>query len=228
MCDRFDADDSGAWASVLADPTGAGRLRGSRPAASAARAAAVDLPRIEHAVREILSAIGDDPDRDGLRGTPNRVARMYRDLFAGLRDDPREHLQRVFAEACDELVLLRDIDFASVCEHHLLPFIGRAHVAYLPGERVVGLSKLARTVDTLARRPQVQERLTAQIADALVGGVDARGALVVVEAQHLCMKVRGVSKPNSVMVTSAVRGVFKNDPAARGEAMSLIARGGQS
>lgn len=188
------------------------------------RSPRIDLPRAERAVRDLLAALGQDVESSGLRDTPQRVARMYRELFSGVDDDPARHLSRTFPEACDEIVLLRDIDFASLCEHHLLPFIGRAHVAYLPSDCVVGLSKLARTVDAYARRPQVQERLTAQIADALMTHLNARGALVVVEAEHFCMKIRGVNKPNSVMVTSAVRGHFKLNAAARAEAMALLGK----
>lgn len=186
---------------------------------------AVDAGRIEAAVREILFAVGLDPDRNGLTDTPARVARMYAEMFAGTRTDPAVHLKRTFEESYDEIVVLRDIDFASVCEHHLLPFLGRAHVAYLPSGRVVGLSKLARTVDAFARRPQVQERMTAQIADALMIHLDARGALVVIEAEHMCMKVRGVSKPNSTMVTSTARGAFASDAVSRAEAMSFLGTG---
>jgi GTP cyclohydrolase I len=182
------------------------------------------MERAERAVRELLTAVGEDPERDGLEDTPRRVAKMYRELFQGLATDPAIHLRRVFQEQCDEVVLLRDIDFFSLCEHHLLPFHGRAHVAYLPDAQVVGLSKLARTVDAFAKRPQVQERMTSQIADALMAHLKPRGALVVVEAEHLCMKMRGVQKPNGVMITSAVRGVFKDSAAARAEAMSLINR----
>jgi GTP cyclohydrolase I len=180
------------------------------------------MGRAEMAVRELLVAVGEDPDREGLEDTPRRVAKMYRELFEGLATDPAIHLKRVFKEKCDEVVLLRDIDFFSLCEHHLLPFHGRAHVAYLPEGKVVGLSKLARTVDAYARRPQVQERMTSQIADALMDHLGPKGAVVVVEAEHLCMKMRGVQKPNGVMVTSAVRGIFKDDPAARAEVMALI------
>jgi GTP cyclohydrolase I len=183
----------------------------------------IDLPRIERAVREILSAIGENPDRDGLKDTPRRVAKAYRELFGGLRIDPAQHLGRVFDQACDEIIMLRDIDFFSLCEHHLLPFFGKAHVAYLPqGGKVVGLSKLARTVDVFARRPQVQERLTTQIADALMNHLNAAGVAVVIEAEHMCMKMRGVGKPRSLMVTSALRGVFKTNPASRAEVMSLM------
>jgi GTP cyclohydrolase IA len=184
----------------------------------------IDQPAAERAVRDLLRALGQDVTESGLQDTPRRVAKMYRELFAGMDDDPARHLERTFPEQCDEIVLLRDIDFASICEHHLLPFIGRAHVAYLPSDCVVGLSKLARTVDAFARRPQVQERLTSQIADALMTHLNARGALVVIESEHLCMKIRGVNKPNCAMVTSAVRGHFKTHPGARAEAMALIAK----
>ncbi len=194
------------------------------PAPSAERAATVDVPRAEAAVRELLLALGEDPDRPGLLETPRRVARMYGELFAGLGADPAPHLRRTFDEAHEEIVIVRDIDFASLCEHHLLPFMGRAHVAYLPRQKVVGLSKLARTVDLFARRPQVQERLTGQVADALMAHLQPHGALVVLEAEHLCMRVRGVEKPNALTVTSAVRGVFKSSPASRAEAMALLNR----
>lgn len=185
----------------------------------------IDLARAEMAVRSLLVALGEDPDREGLADTPRRVAKMYRELFAGISVDPAVHLQRVFHEHYDEVVLLRDIDFHSLCEHHLLPFHGVAHVAYLPDDKVVGLSKLARTVDAFARRPQVQERMTCQIADALMKHLAPKGVVVVVEAEHLCMKMRGVQKPNGTMVTSAVRGVFKESAAARAEVMSLINNG---
>ncbi|MFN0136635.1 MAG: GTP cyclohydrolase I FolE [Phycisphaerae bacterium] len=186
------------------------------------RSSDVDLPRAEAAVRELLLAIGEDPNREGLRDTPRRVARMYREIFAGLRSDPAEHLARTFDEPYDEIVALRDIDFTSMCEHHLLPFVGRVHIAYLPSNRVVGLSKLARTVDTFARRPQVQERLTTQIADAIAVHLDARGVIVVVESEHFCMKIRGVKKSSSTMVTQAARGVFIDDATARHEALMLL------
>src|SRR5213083_3105995 len=185
----------------------------------------VDLRRIEKAVREILLAVGEDPDREGLLKTPNRVARAYSELMAGLQDDPRRHLKTVFRERYDEVVLLRDIEFHSLCEHHLLPFTGRAHVAYLPDGKVVGLSKLARLVEGFARRPQVQERLTTQIADALVDILTPH-VFVVIEAEHLCMSMRGVKKPGSLTVTSAVRGMFKENPATRAEAMSFIGQMG--
>src|SRR6201996_2599297 len=184
--------------------------------------APVDIPRIERAVREILFAVGENPDREGLLKTPNRVARAYAELMAGLAEDPRRHLKTVFHERYDEVVLLRDIEFHSLCEHHLLPFTGRAHVAYLPGGKVVGLSKLARLVEGYARRPQVQERLTTQIAHALMDELNPIGAACVVEATHTCMTIRGVRKPGSVMVTSALRGIFKENPASRAEVLSLI------
>lgn len=183
----------------------------------------IDLQRIEHAVREILIAIGEDPDRDGLLETPTRVARAYRDLFAGLRQDPAEYLARTFEQPTRDLVLVRDIQFASVCEHHLLPFVGRAHVAYLPaGDRVVGLSKLARTVEVFAKRPQVQERLTAQVADAITEHLEPRGVLVMVEAEHTCMSMRGVAKPGSLTLTTAARGIYEQDPAARSEVLQFF------
>ncbi len=182
----------------------------------------VDLPRIERAVREILAAVGEDPDREGLRGTTRRVAKAYEFLFAGLGVDPARQLGVGFQENHHEMVLVRDIPFYSTCEHHLLPMIGKAHVGYVSDGKVVGLSKLARVVEGYSRRPQLQERLTAQVADALHEGLGARGAIVVVEADHLCMKVRGVQKPGSVTVTSAVRGTYARDQRTRQEAMSLI------
>jgi GTP cyclohydrolase I len=182
----------------------------------------VDVGRIEKAVREILLAIGEDPDREGLVKTPNRVARAYGELTAGLSEDPRVHLRTVFHERYDEVVLLRDIEFHSICEHHLLPFTGRAHVAYLPDGKVVGLSKLARLVEGFARRPQVQERLTGQIADALMEELNPMGSACVIEATHTCMTIRGAKKPGSVMVTSALRGIFKENPASRAEIISLM------
>src|SRR5215203_1424538 len=174
--------------------------------------AKVDLPRIENAVREILLAVGENPEREGLLKTPNRVARAYAELFAGLRQDPKQHLKTVFRERYDEVVLLRDIEFHSLCEHHLLPFTGKAHVAYLPQGKVVGLSKLARLVEGFARRPQVQERLTNQVADALMEELSPSGAACVIEAVHTCMTIRGAKKAGSVMVTSALRGQFKDCP----------------
>ena len=186
--------------------------------------AKIDHPRIENAVREILIAIGENPDREGLVKTPSRVAKAYAELIAGLQEDPRRHLQTVFHENYDEVVLLRDIEFNSLCEHHLLPFTGVAHIAYLPKGKVVGLSKLARLVEGFARRPQVQERLTAQIADALMEELQPRGAACVIEAKHTCMTIRGVKKAGSVMVTSALRGVFKSNPSSRAEMLALIHR----
>jgi GTP cyclohydrolase I len=186
------------------------------------RPAKVDIARIEKAVREILLAVGEDPDREGLLRTPNRVARAYGELLAGLQDDPRRHLKTVFHEQYDEVVLLRDIEFHSLCEHHLLPFTGRAHLAYLPAGKVVGLSKLARLVEGFARRPQVQERLTTQIADALMEELNPIGAACVIEATHTCMTIRGAAKPGSMMVTSALRGIFKESPSSRAEVLALI------
>ncbi len=185
----------------------------------------IDRPRIERAVREILVAIGEDPEREGVLGTPERVADAYAYLFAGLREDPTRHLEIGFAEDYRDTVLVRDIPLYSVCEHHLIPFAGKAHVGYAPQGRVVGLSKLARLVEGYARRPQLQEQLTAQIADALYDSLGSRGAIVVIEAEHLCMTARGVQKPGSITVTSAVRGVYEEDAALRAEAMALISRG---
>lgn len=184
----------------------------------------VDTGRIEEAVREILAAIGEDPERDGLRETPTRVARMYEEIFCGLREMPDHHLSVSFEADHDEMVMVRDIALTSMCEHHLVPFIGKAHVAYIPNEdgRITGLSKLARLVDAYARRPQVQERLTTQIADEIERTLEPRGVLVVIEAEHLCMSMRGVRKPGSTTVTSAVRGLFRENAATRHEAMRFI------
>ena len=184
----------------------------------------VDAPRIEAAVREILAAVGEDPDRPGLRDTPARVARAYAETFAGLHQDPADVLATTFDEDHDELVLVRDIAMYSTCEHHLVPFSGRAHIGYIPGVdgRVTGLSKLARLVEVYARRPQVQERMTRQIADSLYEVLAPRGVIVVIEAEHLCMAMRGVRKPGATTVTSAVRGIFRDNPATRSEAMGLI------
>jgi len=184
----------------------------------------VDVGRIEKAVREILEAIGEDPDRDGLQRTPGRVARMYAEIFRGLGEDPAQHLSVTFEADHDEMVLVRDIPLYGICEHHLVPFAGRAHVAYIPGPdgRITGLSKIARLVEGFARRPQIQERLTTQIADALVEALKPDGVLVMMEAEHLCMSMRGVKKPGALTVTSAVRGLFKTNAATRSEAMSLI------
>ena len=186
----------------------------------------VDLERIEAAVREILGAVGEDPEREGLRATPARVARMYAEIFSGLNEDPGQHLVPTFEADHDELVLVRDIAIYSVCEHHLLPWSGKAHVAYIPNEdgRVTGLSKLVRLVEGYAKRPQVQERLTTQVADTLVRVLGARGVFVVVEAEHMCMSMRGVKKPGAVTVTSAVRGHFLTSAAARAEVLGLISR----
>jgi GTP cyclohydrolase I len=181
-----------------------------------------DLERIRRAVREILLAVGEDPDREGLRETPDRVARMYAEVFRGLHQDPRQHLTKLFTQKYDEMVLIKDIGFESFCEHHLLPFIGKAHVAYLPNGKVIGLSKVPRVIDVLARRPQMQERLTEELADLLMKELDAKGVAVVIEASHTCMTVRGVHKPDSTLVTSAVRGMFKERLATRSEVMSLI------
>ena len=184
----------------------------------------VDQPRAEAAIRELLIAVGEDPDREGLRDTPARVARAYAEIFAGLYTDPDSVLDKTFDEQHQELVLIKDIPIFSSCEHHLVPFHGVAHVGYIPGEngRVTGLSKLARVVDLYARRPQVQERLTAQVADAIVRKLDPRGVIVVIEAEHLCMGMRGVRKPGSRTTTSAVRGMFQSSPSSRAEALSLI------
>lgn len=182
----------------------------------------VDLQRIENAVREILAAVGENPDREGLRDTPGRVARMYAELFSGLHIDPRRHLQTFFSERYDEMVVLRDIPFNSMCEHHLMPFEGKAHVAYLPDGKVVGLSKMARVVDEFAHRPQVQERLTTQIADSMMECIEAKGVAVVMEATHTCMTCRGIRKAGATMVTSAVRGTCRSDARTRSEVMSLL------
>ena len=184
--------------------------------------AAVDHARIRAAVREILFAVGEDPDREGLRETPERVARMYSELFSGLKLDPRELLQKTFTQKYDEMVLVKDIGFESVCEHHLLPFIGKAHIAYLPKGKIVGLSKLARVVEVLSRRPQVQERMTEEIADLLVHELDARGVAVVLEASHTCMTIRGIRKAHSLCTTSAMRGTFRTNQSTRAELMALI------
>jgi GTP cyclohydrolase IA len=186
-----------------------------------------DLAKVEHGVRLILDGMGEDLGRPGMRDTPARVARMYEEITTGLREDPSEVLEVLVEEGHDEMVMVRDIPLYSICEHHLLPFIGKAHVAYVPNERgqITGLSKLARLVDGFAKRPQVQERLTTQIADALMKRLDPQGALVVLEAEHLCMSMRGVRKPGSITVTSAVRGVFRASMPTRMEAMNLIGIG---
>jgi len=184
----------------------------------------IDKARVERAVREILLAIGEDPDRDGLQDTPARVARMYDEIFAGLEEDADQHLKVTFEADHDEMVMVRDIALVSTCEHHLVPFVGKAHVAYIPNDdgRITGLSKLARLVDAYAKRPQVQERLTTQIADEIEKALNPKGVLVVIEAEHMCMSMRGVRKPGSTTVTSAVRGIFRDNAATRFEAMRFI------
>jgi GTP cyclohydrolase I len=182
----------------------------------------VDHARIAAAVREILLAVGEDPDREGLRETPDRVARMYEELFSGLRTDPRSLLQKTFTQKYDEMVLVKDIRFESMCEHHLMPFVGKAHIAYLPKGKIVGLSKLARVVETLARRPQVQERMTEDLADLLTEELSPRGVGVILEAVHSCMTIRGVRKPDSVCTTSAMRGAFRDNSSTRSELTALI------
>jgi GTP cyclohydrolase I len=182
----------------------------------------VDLDRIRRAVREILIAVGEDPDREGLLETPDRMARMYAEIFQGLHQDPTTHLTKLFTQKYDELVLVKDIQFESTCEHHLLPFTGKAHVAYIPDGKVVGLSKIPRMVDVLARRPQLQERLTEEIADLLMGQLGAKGVAVVMEASHSCMTIRGVHKSGSTMVTSALRGICKERASTRAEVLALI------
>jgi len=182
----------------------------------------IDAPRIERAVREILLAIGEDPEREGLRDTPARVARMYVELFAGLHQEPDEHLQAMFDEGHHEMVVLRDIPFNSTCEHHLMHFEGRAHIANIPGGKVLGLSKLARLVDVFAHRPQVQERLTSQVADVLADRLNVKGCAVVLEAVHTCMTCRGVKKPGSIMITSALRGIMHTNQGTRSDVLALL------
>jgi GTP cyclohydrolase I len=198
----------------------------SQPESNGSRIRKFDQPRAEAAIRELLIAIGEDPERDGLRDTPARVARAYREMFAGLYIDPQTVLNTMFDEEHNELVIVKEIPMYSTCEHHLVSFHGVAHVGYIPGRdgRITGLSKIARLVDLCAKRPQVQERLTSQIADALVNRLEPSGVIVVVEAEHLCMAMRGVRKPGAVTTTSAVRGQFKTDAAARAEALDLILR----
>lgn len=185
---------------------------------------AMDLEKVEQGVRLILEGIGEDPNREGLVKTPERVARMYAECFAGLEEDPAVHFETTFDEHSQELILLRDIPFYSMCEHHLAPFFGKANIAYIPAPdgRICGLSKLARLVEAFARRPQVQERLTSQIADTLMNELEPQGVVVVIEAEHLCMNMRGVKKPGSKTVTRAVRGVFKEDPSACADALALM------
>jgi GTP cyclohydrolase I len=184
----------------------------------------VDIEAIEAAVRQVLEAVGENPGRDGLRRTPYRVARMYEELFSGLHQDPEDVMDVIFESDYDEMIMVRDIPLYSVCEHHLLPFIGQAHVAYIPNEQgcITGLSKLARVVDLLAHRPQVQERLTTQIADCIEKVLKPRGVLIVIEAEHLCMTMRGINKPGSRTITSAIRGIFRDNESTRVEAMGLI------
>lgn len=183
----------------------------------------MDMEKIEQAVRMILEAIGEDPQREGLLDTPARVARMYAEIFCGLHQDPKQHLQVQFAEDHEEMVLVKDIPVYSMCEHHLVPFYGKAHVAYIPkGGKVTGLSKLARVVEGFAKRPQLQERLTSQIADSIMDMMRPRGVLVVIEAEHMCMTMRGIKKAGSKTLTSAVRGIFKSSQVTRAEAFSLI------
>ncbi len=183
----------------------------------------MNVEQIEQAVRLILEAIGEDPNREGLLDTPKRVAKMYAEVFSGLHEDPKVHLQTVFSEDHEELVLVKDIPFYSMCEHHLVPFFGVAHVAYIPrGGKVTGLSKLARTVETVARRPQLQERITATVADAIMEMLEPHGVMVVVEAEHMCMTMRGVKKPGAKTVTTAVRGTLETDAKARAEILALI------
>jgi GTP cyclohydrolase I len=182
----------------------------------------IDADKIKKAVRDILVAVGEDVERDGLKDTPDRVARMYAELLGGMREEPEKHLRSVFTENYEEIVLLRDVPFYSICEHHLMPFIGSAHVAYLPSGSILGVSKLARIVDSFARRLQTQERLTYQIADFIMNSLKSQGVAVVLEASHSCMTIRGIKKPGSTMVTSALRGIFKRDPKSRSEIMSLM------
>ncbi|MGE7215679.1 GTP cyclohydrolase I FolE [Priestia koreensis] len=183
----------------------------------------VNKEQIEHAIRLLLEAVGEDPNREGLLDTPKRVAKMYEEVFSGLNEDPKEHFKTVFGEDHEELVLVKDIPFYSMCEHHLVPFYGKAHIAYIPkGGKVTGLSKLARAVEAVAKRPQLQERITSTVADSIVESLEPHGVMVVVEAEHMCMTMRGVKKPGASTVTSAVRGVLATDVAARSEVLSLI------
>ena len=211
----------------MTEPAGVTETSTIEPIIEPPPAGVFDAARIESAVREILTGIGEDPDREGLRNTPARVARAYAEMFAGLQQDPETVLATTFNIGHDEMVLVKDIEVWSCCEHHLVPFTGVAHVGYIPNAsgRITGLSKLARLVDVYAKRPQVQERLTTQVADALMRVLEPRGAIVVFECEHLCMTMRGVHKPGSRTMTSAVRGHFRDDPATRAEAMSLILKG---
>jgi len=191
-------------------------------AANGKPAQPIDQARVRAAVREILLAVGEDPDREGLLDTPDRVARMYAEMFAGLREDPRQLLKKKFTQKYDEMVLEKDIRFESMCEHHLLPFLGRAHIAYIPNGKIVGLSKLARVVEALSRRPQVQERMTEELADLLMKELAPRGVGVILEASHTCMTIRGIRKGDSVCTTSAMRGAFKDYQSTRAELMALV------
>ncbi|MCA9231400.1 MAG: GTP cyclohydrolase I FolE [Planctomycetales bacterium] len=211
------AADHGSLSGELDEPTSQCEVSSSRR-----ESGKVDLPRIERAVREILAAVGEDPDREGLLETPGRVARMYAELFSGLHADPSTHLKKFFTEKYDEMVLVRDISFNSMCEHHMLPFIGKAHIGYVPNGKVVGLSKLARVVEVISKRPQVQERMTEQIANLLIAELDVKGVAVVIEASHSCMSIRGIRKPGSVCVTSAMKGIFRSNLSSRSEVMTLI------
>ena len=204
-----------------AEPADLGSLSGEEDAPAPVESP-VDKPRIARAVREILAAVGENPDREGLRETPDRVARMYAELFGGLHEDPRTHLHKFFTEQYDEVVLVRDISFNSMCEHHMLPFMGHAHIGYMPNGRVIGLSKLARVVEVVARRPQVQERMTETIANLLLEELQAKGVAVVIEATHTCMTIRGIRKPGSLCVTSAMKGIFRSNLSSRSEMMNLI------
>jgi GTP cyclohydrolase I len=211
----------------LVDSPDLGSLAGEEDAPPTGSRAPVDQARIARAIREILSAVGEDPDREGLLETPSRVARMYAELFSGLHEDPRVHLRKFFAEEYDEVVLVRDISFNSMCEHHMLPFMGQAHIGYVPDGRVIGLSKLARVVEVVARRPQVQERMTETIANLLLEELEAKGVAVVIEATHTCMTIRGIRKPGSLCVTSAMKGIFRSNVSSRSEIMNLIYGGRQ-
>ncbi|HWG77742.1 MAG TPA: GTP cyclohydrolase I FolE [Steroidobacteraceae bacterium] len=209
----------GPKANSRATPMVDGTAASARPGQAAA---GIDFARIERAVREIIVALGEDPDREGLRKTPGRIARAYAELTRGLHINPCDYLQTVFHEKYNQIVLLRNIPFHSICEHHFLPFVGHAHVAYLPRHKVVGLSKLARVVEGFALRPQVQERLTDQVADAIMNGLRPLGAICIMDASHTCMTIRGIQKPGASMVTSAIRGVFVRNQATRTEVLNLI------
>jgi GTP cyclohydrolase I len=215
-------EDFKKWRIAGMSHSAARTQRSTAAARNGERANEVDRARIEAAVREILLAVGEDADREGLHETPARVARMYAEMFSGLHTDPRQFLSKTFAQKYDEMVLVRDIEFASMCEHHLLPFMGKAHIAYLPAGRIVGLSKLPRVVEALAHRPQVQERMTEELADLLMEEIKPRGVGVILEAAHTCMTIRGVKKPGGICTTSSMRGVFRDNQATRSELMALI------